>query len=358
MATRAENRVTARAEKRVRISDLAEHLNLTKGTVSRALNGYPDIAVATRLRVRNAAAKMGYRPLSQAQAIRTGRSRALGLVLQDNEHDGHRPFVDDFVSGVSQAAAAVDWTLTVTTARDEAHTLRLLRDLAEDRKADGFILPRTKLDDPRITALKAAGTPFILYGRTRDPENCAWYDIESEAAMDEAVARMAEQGHRRIGFVPGTPGYTYTRLRQEGYLRSMRRLGLKTDLIASPAVTHVDGAKATEDLLGRGATAVVYSVDHAAMGAYGVARAHGLRIGRDLSIISYDGVPEGALMDPPLSTFAVDIRRAGEELARMLIALCRGAPPEETRALARARFFERGSNGPAPVKPTQREELS
>jgi len=75
---------------RVTISDVSEALGLTKSTVSRALNGYADISESTRLRVRRAADKMGYRPLSHAQAIRTGRTKSLGLVIQMADHDAQR----------------------------------------------------------------------------------------------------------------------------------------------------------------------------------------------------------------------------------------------------------------------------
>lgn len=350
MVGKPQNLMEQNRAPRVTIADLASHLNLTKGTVSRALNGYQDIAEATRLRVRKAAEQLNYRPLSHAQAIRTGRVRSIGLVLQVNEHDGHRPFVAEFLAGLSAAASRADWTMTVATAESDEDTLRLLDRLSGERKADGFILPRTKVDDPRIAFLKAHDIPFILYGRTGDPDGCAWFDIESELATQDAVARLAALGHRRIGFVPGGEGYMYARLRLEGYRKGLEMAGLPYDevLITTPAVTRDQGAHAAACLTGlcEPATAIVYSVDRAALGAYRHAQEQGLQIGRDLSLISYDGIPEGTLLNPPLSTYQVDTRRAGERLAEMLIARIRGAAAEECRALASARFLDRGSHGP------------
>lgn len=341
--------------KRVTISDLAQALSLTKGTVSRALNGYPDISEMTRMRVQKMADQMGYRPLSHAQAIRTGLVRSLGLVLQVNEHDGHRPFLAEFLAGVSEAAATQNWTLTVTTAESDEDTLRKLEMLADEQKADGFILPRTRLNDPRIDFLREQDIPFVLYGRTGDPRGCSWYDIASEEAMVEAVQLLANLGHRRIGFVPGAEGYTYADLRQDGYRRGLDAMGLPFDpkLIAAPAVNLDDGATAAAHLLDqpRPASAIVYSVDRAAFGAYTVAKDRGLTIGRDLSLISYDGVPEGNLIDPPLTTYQVDTRKAGKRLTELLIQQIRGAPPEDLRELARAQLLERASHGPAPNFP-------
>lgn len=351
----AERKISAemnRVPKRVRIVDLADHLGLAKGTVSRALNGYPDISESTRNRVRYAADQLGYRPLSHAQAIRTGRVRSIGLVLEMNEHDGHRPFVAEFLAGLSVAASIEHWTLTVATSSSEADTLALLERLTEEQKADGFILPRTKLDDPRAKYLRGRDIPFVLYGRTLDDAGCAWFDIEGETAMCEAVQKCAALGHKRIAFVPGAPDYTYAKLRLEGYHQGLAASNLPHDpeLISTPAVARADGAEVAGGLLdlAHPPTAIVCAVDGAALGVFDAARARSLRVGRDLSVISYDGIPEGNLLDPPLSTFSVDIRAAGEKLAQMLIERCRGAAPEELRALVRATFRSGGSHGPAP----------
>ncbi|WP_425098736.1 LacI family DNA-binding transcriptional regulator [Tropicibacter sp. S64] len=334
------------------IADLASHLDLTKGTVSRALNNYPDISESTRTRVRKAAETLGYRPLSHAQAIRTGRTRSIGLVLEVTEHDAHRPFVDKFLAGLSEAASRQDWTLTVATAANDQDTLRLMGKLADERKADGFVLPRTRLSDTRIDYLREQGIPFVLYGRTADMTGCACYDITSEDAMCEAVKTLAGLGHRRIGFVPGGTGYTYAQLRRDGYEAGLNAAGLGFDpaLVSEPAVNAAAGEAAAHMLvsLADPATAIVYSVDRAALGAYEAARTRGLTIGRDLSLISYDGIPESALITPDLTTWAVDIRKAGERLAELLIDLIRGAPPEACRELVPARFLARGSHGPAP----------
>ncbi|MEM1274410.1 MAG: LacI family DNA-binding transcriptional regulator [Pseudomonadota bacterium] len=335
---------------RTTISDVAEHLNLTKSTVSRALNGYPDIAERTQLRVRNAANELGYRPLSQAQAIRTGRVRSMGIVVDVHEHDGHRPFLAEFLGGLSESAAREDWTLTVATATTEADTARLLRNLFEERKVDGFILPRTYERDDRAETLRAAGAPFVLFGRIATMPDAPFFDISGEAAMAEAVTRLVELGHRRIGFVPGGAGYTYTRFRREGYLAGLAKAGLASvpELFAEPAVTPAAGAAAARQLwtLPNPPSAIVYSVDRAAVGAYETARVFGLEIGRDVSIVSYDGLPEGALMQPKLSSFRVDMRRAGMRLAELLIRAIRGESHENLQEIAQAEFCARGSHGP------------
>ena len=335
---------------RITIADVSAALGVTKSTVSRALNDYPDIAPTTRERVRNAAARMGYRPLSHAQAIRTGRARALGLVIQMDDHDAHRPFLADFLAGISFVASSEGWTITVATADGEAATLTTIHRLLEEHKVDGFILPRTLVDDPRVALLRDRDVPFVMFGRTRDPAGCAWHDIRSEDAMTDAVERLASLGHRRIAFVNGGARYQYSLLRLAGYRQGLARTGIEEDsrLVRSDALVPGDGEAAVESLLDIPSppTAVVFAVDAAALGLYRAARRHGLRVGTHLSVVGYDGIPDGSHADPPLSTYAVDIRGAGERLARMLIERVRGADPEALRETASATFVDRGSIAP------------
>lgn len=355
--TKTSNEQPSRARTRVTIADVANHLGVTKSTVSRALNGYTDISDSTRLRISRAAERLGYRPLSHAQAIRTGRVRSLGLVLQVDNEDSARPFLADFIAGVTQAASAENWTVTIATAETERGVQETLSRLVDEHKADGFILPRTRSRDKRVEALRAQDIPFIMFGRTEDPSGCSWYDIKGEDAMRAATARLASQGHRRIAHVPGGSEYTYSKLRIDGYRDGLTAAGLSIDpaLITSPAITHDAGEAATRSLLmlAEPPTAITFAVDRAALGAYRVAQDLGLRIGSDFSVIAYDGIPEGAYANPGLTTFAVNSRQAGDRLASLLIKRIRGAAPEELRELAPATLVERGSDGPPRLTPAE-----
>lgn len=344
-----------RGTDRTTIDDVARALGLAKGTVSRALNGYPDISEATRARVQRMAKRMGYLPLAHAQAIRTGRLRSLGLVLQIGEPDAQRPFLADFLAGVTEAASADSWSLTVATAQTEAETRRVIARLAAERKADGFILPRTETRDSRIAFLRRAGVPFVLFGRTGDETGCAWFDILGEDAIAQAVHRLHTLGHRRIGFVGAGARYHYNRLRLAGYRAALADLGLPRSpaLEAGGAVTPEAGEAAAATLLAAPAppTALVCATDMAALGACRAITRLGLRVGREVSVTGYDGIPEGAWADPPLTTFEVDNRAAGARLASLLIRRICGTAPEALRETAPARLCVRGSDGPPALGP-------
>lgn len=347
------------ARDRVTINDLASELGLAKGTVSRALNGYPDISESTRLRVMRAAERMGYRPMAQAQAIRTGLARSLGLVLNAGPGNAHKPFLTDFLDGISRAASEENWTLTVATAFDEADEVATMQRLVEERKVDGFILPRTKIRDQRIDLLRGLNVPFVLYGRTGDPTGCCWFDISGESAIRDAVLRLAGLGHRHIGFINGATEYNYARLRLEGYRAGLDQAGLpfRANLLREGATTMAQGEAHGAELLDLPSppTAIVCALDLAALGLYRAAASRGLQVGRELSVLSYDGIPEAAGAVPPLTTYAVDTRAAGARLAQLLFARIRGIAPESLRETVPAHLVARGSDGPAPRMATGAE---
>ena len=345
--------------RRVTIADVAHRAGTTKGTVSRALNGYPDIAPKTRQRIEQIASELGYSPLSQAQTIRTGRSRSLGFILQTHDHDSHRPFLAGFLAGISRSANSQGWDLTVATSESDQATLDVLSRLTLQRKADGFILPRPLIDDPRIDLLLADDIPFVLFGRPSEPEGCSWYDIVGEQAMREAVERLHRLGHSRIAFVNGGEKFCYSQFRLQGYINGLAACGLNFDgeLVVGDAVTTAQGSDAARVLLGLDLppTAFVYAVDIAALGLYRATDDLGLQVGADVSVISYDGIPEGLFARPPLTTFAVDRQRAGERLATQLINRILGASADSQREAVNAHLVERGSDRP-PIRSS--EELA
>ncbi|MEP1355244.1 MAG: LacI family DNA-binding transcriptional regulator [Tateyamaria sp.] len=341
-----------RAAMRVTIGDMAAALGLTKSTVSRALNGYPDISDNTKLRVKRMAEDLNYMPLSHAQAIKTGRTRSLGLVLQLSDHDAQRPFLAEFLAGVSAGASTEGYTLTVASADNDIHLIDTFRNLLRDGKADGFILPRAMVDDLRVSMFRDADVPFVLYGRQDNDTGCAWFDVRGEDAMHDAVRHLANLGHSRIGFINGGTIYNYAGLRRDGFVRGMAASGLNfaPELVIEDAMTPEDGARIGARLLDlpNRLTAIVCAVDRVALGVYKAAEERGMKVGTDLSVVAYDGIHEGAHAQPPLTTYSVDNRQAGARLATLLIRRIGGEPPEALRETVAATFLERGSTGPAP----------
>lgn len=354
-----------RKSDRVNLSMLAETLDLSKGTVSKALNGYGDVSERTKNRVLRTAKKLGYKPLAHAQAIRTGRIKSIGLVLQVDDYDGYNFFLRDFLIGISQTTSSLGWTLTVASASSYEDFEEVVDRLIDQRKVDGFILPRTQNSDPRYVYLSQLSVPTVLFGRLQfqnvdQDTNSSWYDIDGQSAFADAVIRMKNHGHSRIGFVGAPSNYTYAQFRKSGYELGLAESAIEVDeaLIISDMQTREDGERATEKLLGlpNPPTAIIFSTDEIAMGAYVVAEKFGLKLGHDLSISAYDGTARGGYMMPSLTSYKVNLHEAGARLSALLIERVKGEKAETLREVANAEFMKGGSDGPPKLNSHQLAE--
>ncbi|WP_407333282.1 substrate-binding domain-containing protein [Enterovibrio sp. 27052020O] len=347
-SSRSANAEKTQRNRRPTINDLASALGLSKGTVSRALNDYPDISPITKQRVRAKADELGYRALSYAQAVKTGQVRAIGLVLNLGNDNAHRPFLTNFIDGISRAVSRHNWTLTVATANSEDDELATLSRLIAEHKVDGFILPRSRVKDPRVHLLTDAKVPFVIFGRIPDITGVSYFDIRGESAMRESVKLLAKQGHIRIAFINGGDEYNYSLLREAGYREGMKDAGLKVDesLVVSGGITKAAGHQLGLTLmdLPNPPTAIVCALDIAALGVYRAAAEKGLDIGSELAVIGYDGLPESEFASPPLTTFSVDMRYSGEQLATLLLRQISGEKPEALRELVDAQLIQRRSH--------------
>ena len=331
---------------------LAEHLGLGQGTVSRALNGYPDISEATRTRVREAADAMGYRANPIARRLAMGTSETVAYLMSPGDHLGE-PFTAQLLAGIAEALSPRGWDLQVVVMDDEDAGAAVDR-LVLSGRVGGVILSRVRRSDARIDSLKRSGMPFVAHGRTSDPSDYAWFDIDGQRAFRDAVDHLVGLGHGRIAFVGGPSYFTFSHARREGFLEGCRDNGIAFDpvLDLECALTDADAERVVGDCLdGTGdgrPTAIVCTTDTQALGALAACRARGLVPGEDISVIGYDGLHWGRHADPPLTTMAQPQGDAGRRLGEMLLALVDGEDPRATQELRRAQLVRRKSDGPAP----------
>ena len=343
------------AKRGVTLNTLARELGLAKSTVSRALNGYPDIAEQTRERVRDAAVRCGYRPSSIARNLKRGRVDTVGVVLTGEGPDIASPCFVQFLRGVTRALDHEGLDLMVATAPGPGRWRETYDRLIASRKVDGFIVTRTETHDPRIVYLRQRGVPFVTYGRTENPSQFAWFDMDNWRAIAEATERLANFGHRRIAFITAAGAFNFARERLAGYRAAREALGLDCErvLIRRAGLQAADGWAAAEALmaLDRPPTALICVRDAVAIGAARALGARGLRVGRDVSVIGYDDVPHAAFMDPPLTTYSQESEAAGTRVAEMLLGLIRGRRATDLQELRPARLIERASDGPPAQTP-------
>ena len=332
---------------------LARELGLSVGTVSRALNGYADISDATRRRVREAAERVGYDPDPIARRLATGAAETVAYLMPASGGSLAYTFMAELLDGLSDTLARHGWDLLLVRDPHVGGSLAALERLARSRRVSGVVLSRPHRSDARVDALREAGLPFVLHGRTAEHDDYAWFDVDGHRAMMDAVDHLVALGHARIGFVGGPNHYSFAIERLDGYRAGLRANGIAPDdrLVRAAELSDVGGEGAAADLLDAAEppTALLCVSDHVALGALAAARARGLAVGRDLTVIGYDGLEAGRHAAPALTTMAQPQADAGRAIGAMVLALCQGDEPRRHQTLRRATLLRRGSDGAAPT---------
>ncbi len=338
------------------LKQLSEILGLSQTTVSRALNGYPEVNEDTRVRVQAAAAKHGYRPNSRAKGLATGRSMVIGHVIpSSSQHEMVNPIFGDFVAGAARKYAEHGYDMMFTNA-DDTSIERAYRDLFQRGAVDGVVLQGPKVNEPRISVLSRMGVPFIVHGRaTGIDEPYDWIDVNNKSSFQRATKFLIDLGHRRIALINGLEDMDFAQRRRAGYLEALREAGIACDpsLMRSAEMTEVYGHHETRAMIEMDdpPSAILISSMISAIGVRRALNDAGLKMGRDVSVIAHDDdlsyLKNG--QDVPIFTATrSSVRQAGEIAAEMLIERIKSPDDPVKTRLLEAELVVGGSTGPAP----------
>jgi len=309
------------------LKQLSENLGLSQTTVSRALNGYPEVNETTRKRVEQAAAEGNYRPNLRAMSLATGRSMAIGHVIPvASKNDVVNPVFAEFVAGASQTynLFGYELMLTIAESKDEES---IYRNLAAKRAVDGVIVHSPQRDDPRLALLNEIGLPFVVHGRVCDSKtDYNWIDMNNRRAFKQATQLLVDLGHRKIALVNGQETLSFAWLRKLGFLDALSENDIpeNADLLASSELTETYGYQtATQMLASQNApSAFLVSSYIVALGVRRAISQAGLTIGTDISVIIHDDELSyfhngGAF--PQFTSTRSSVREAGILAAEMLL---------------------------------------
>ncbi|WP_322993167.1 LacI family DNA-binding transcriptional regulator [Limnohabitans sp.] len=336
------------------IVHLAQDLGLSVSTVSRALNGYTDVAESTRLRVMERAQALGYKPHPGARRLKSGKSGAVGVVLPTSPEGGQ--FIDSMYSsllgGTSSILEPAGYSLMATTSATSTpeQERAVYENFIRSGWFDAFVIVRTRLVDQRVELMLAHQKPFVTYGRCADSLDHAWVDTDNEMAFFMAAQRQIQLGHQRIALLNGPAEYTFAQLRQQGYLNALTQANLKVDerLIVQGHLSETGGFSMAQQLMAleNRPTALLCATDAMAIGAMAACRAIGLRVGSDISVMGYGNSDAGRYCNPPLSTIEHRIFENGQHLGQVLLSVLAGDSSKSMHYLEPVVLVPRSSDAP------------
>lgn len=316
------------------IRDLARHLNVSIGTVSRALNGKADVSDETRQRVLAAAHELGYSPNQSGRSLRQGVTGMIALVLPTS---GKMALADtifmEVIEGLRAFLASRNLDLMVLLSGQEENAYAYLRRVAARRIADGLIIAETQRHDPRIDYLMEKDIPFVCFGRSESGRNYPWVDLDFEGVAEAAVAHLAALGHRRLAVATGSSDVNYSYVFANAFRRALAHhdLPFDPDLVIRVENSDDGGCEFGDRILAmeQPPTAAILVNEFMAIGLYRSMKEHGLVPGRDLAVVGFQEEPNSRLLTPRVTCFRTALPALGARLGEALLATIPAhAPPE------------------------------
>lgn len=300
---------------------IADALGLSPATVSLALKDSPMISAATRRLVREAMRAAGYVPNAAATALRTGRSRIVGVSFHNI---AHQFFAEMLIAAEDRLGAAGVSVFLNNHGEDPASAARFLDSLAA-YGADGLLIsPPPGATPALLEPIRRHGAPVVYVSRRIRGDGAADWVVNADAeAVAQAAGRLIALGHRRIALIGGQPGTTVAEDRAAGFFDTLSAAGID----ATPALwlqcrpRLVEGAAAARATLGWAArpTGYVCFNDLVAFGAMNALRAAGLTPGADVGVVGVGGAEEAAAFHPALTTVLDNPAKIGRTAAEMLL---------------------------------------
>ena len=295
------------------LKDIAQMSGVSRSTVSRVINGDPNVNDQTRQRVQEVIERINFQPNLAARGLAVGRTKVLGLVIPNAVGTIFSdPYFPLLIQGVSTACNARDYSVMLWLAEPE-YERRTISQILYSGLADGFIIASMLTDDPLIARLLESKRPFTTVGRHPTNDKVNYVDVDNRNGAAQAVSYILRSGHRRVATITGPLNMIAGQDRYLGYQEALHDRGVpfNPDLVAEGDFSDQGGYLAMRRLLPQRPDAVFVASDAMALAAMRAIKEAGLHIPEDIAVVGFDDISPAALSNPPLTTVRQPIQRSG-----------------------------------------------
>lgn len=330
---------------RVRLSDVAQHAQVSTATVSRVLNGKATVSERTRRQVLAALDVLGY---ARPDAVSARSCGLVGLVVPELSNPVFPLYVQELERNLSSAGYVPLLCTQSPGGVTEDEYVRILL----ERQVAGIIFVSglhadLEADPQRYHRL--VDTPFVTVNGPNPRINCPAFSCDDADATVRALEHLVSLGHERIGLAIGPSRFVPIDTKVTTFKRTVQRLLPGSEpLIAQSLFTIEGGAASAAQLAQAGATGIIAASDLMAIGAIQQLRAQGLRVPEDVSVVGYDGTALTAFTDPPLTTVRQPVGRIAQAAVTTLLQSIAGEDSPPTTLRFSPELIVRGSTAPVP----------
>lgn len=332
------------------IKDIAEMAHVSKGTVSRVMNGVPGVGEETRHRIMKLIQSLDFHPNASARGLAAKRANALGFVIP---HTGRYSMTSMFwpvlQTSIVEQAAARGISVLLSTARSEGDVDSAFRAILKGRRIDGAIIGAEQFSEKQFAELLLKNLPFVTIGRSPSMSPFS-VDVDNEAGAYLAVEHLIRVGHRSIAMLAGPEQHLYMQDRVRGFLRAMGGHDLAPAGILHCTYRAEDAILGVTSILAGNPvpTALFVAAGDLVIGAMKACAGLGRAIPRDVSIVSFDDHPFFEHLVPAVTAVRQPVAEMGTTAVEMLFTLMDGKEPEAKRVVLPPTLMERGSSGAPP----------
>jgi DNA-binding LacI/PurR family transcriptional regulator len=326
------------------IQQVAKRAKVSTATVSRVLNGSPNVREKTSEHVRRVIAELNYVPNTHARSLRVGRARMFGLIVSDINNPFFPELIDAFEALAAQQGIDV---IFMHTNYDPKRLQSSIRRMVE-RNVDGIAVMTSEVDQEALQ-MAPERVPLVLMNQPAYAKKYRNVPVEYSTGFREAFDHLRSLGHTDIGFISGPLTLSSAKRRYEEWAAAMKRLKLpvRKEWVVAGDMRLESGERGMRELmsLAKRPTAVLTSNDLMAVGALQAASHAGLRVPEDVSIIGFDDLPIASMVVPQLTTIQLPRREIAAHAFASLLQATRDGIVAECESV-HPKLIVRKSTGP------------
>jgi LacI family transcriptional regulator len=339
-------------KKRTTIHDIAEKLNITASTVSRALNDHPKISNATKKLVIKMAKDLNYQPNSLAAALRNGRTNIVGVIVPQAD----RNFFSSVIRGIEEIVNKSGYNVMICQSNDSLEKEKSNIKALLEAQVDGILVSYAKetTDFSHYQEVINKGVPLILFDRQDESLNVGAVVIDDYLGAYKATEHLIQQGCKRIVHFCGPENVSIYRERCRGYVEALRRYDIEVedDLIIKSNLKLEDGHQHALDIIKwpELPDAIFSASDYSAMGAMEILKENGIIVPDQIAVVGFSNESFTSFVDPALTTVDQHSKKMGQHAAQLFLdQVKKGSTASPTKTVLTPELIVRGSSLKIPV---------
>lgn len=326
----------------ITIYDVAREANVSMATVSRVVNGNPNVKPTTRKKVLDTIERLGYRPNAVARGLASKKTTTVGAIIPDISST----FFSELTRGIEDIATMYKYNIILSNSdQNKEKEIHLINTMLE-KQVDGIVFMGGEITEEHIQQFKTSRVPVVL-AATHDEENeLPSVNIDYEIAAYEATKHLIETTNAQPAFITGEDAIQSNGLKMEGYLRALKDANISVDeaLIVEDDSSYNGGMDGVEKLLNQGKpTSIFVATDEMAVGVIHGIQDRGLHVPNDIEVCGFNNTRIAMMVRPTLTTIVQPMYDIGAVAMRLLTKYMNKEEVEENNVILPHRIIERDS---------------